>query len=130
MTDKTPLQQLAEWQELSEFFHSTYKKELISPENTLTLSVDSCRDFLMSNYTLRAKCKINGTEIVEEETFCALDDRDGTLAIKTVEKMMASLANRITQGLVGEACRALLTQPDYSGLGEKVKEGLKSRVSQ
>ena len=130
MTDKTPLQQLAEWQELSEFFHSTYKKELICPENTLTIVVDSYKDVLRDNYTLRAKCKINGTEIVEEETFCALDDRDGTLAIKTVEKMMASLANRITQGMVEETCRALLTQPNYDGLGQMVKDGLTSRARQ
>lgn len=33
MTDKTPLQQLAEWQELSEFFHSLYTKDLKDAEN-------------------------------------------------------------------------------------------------
>ena len=129
MTDKTPLQQLAEWQELSEFFHSTYKKELISPENTLTIAVDSHRDVITNEYTLRVKCKINGEEIVEEETFCALDDLDGTLGKKTVEKMAANLANRITQELVAEMCRLLLTQPDYNGLGERLKDGFRSRFT-
>jgi hypothetical protein len=130
MTDKTPLQQLAEWQELSNFFHSTHRKELICPENTLTLVVDSYEDVLMGNCILGAKCKINGEEIVKEETFCVWDDHDGTLAIKTVEKMMASLANRITQGLVEETCRVLLTQPNYDGLGQMVKDGLISRARQ
>lgn len=122
--EKSPLQSLKEWQELSEFFHSTYKKDLISPENTLTIAVDSCRDVIMNNYTLRAKCKINGEEIVEEETFCAWVDPDGTLAIRIVEKMVANLSNRITRGLMEEMYHVLLAKPDYNGLGGRLKDEL------
>jgi hypothetical protein len=130
MTDKTPLQQLSEWQELSEFFHSAYKKELICPENTLTIVVDYYKDVLMDNFILGAKCKINGEEIVKEETFCVRDDYDGTLAIKTVEKLMASVANHITKGLVEETCHALLTQPYHNVIGQMLKDGFRSRVNQ
>ena len=74
MTDKTPLQQLAEWQELSEFFHSLYTKDLVAPVNSLSVAVDYWRNPMAfdRNCTLRARWKLNEKETTRDVTFQCL----------------------------------------------------------
>jgi hypothetical protein len=118
MTDKTPLQQLAEWQELSEFFHSLYTKDLAAPENSLSVAVDYWRNPVAfdRNCTLRARWKLNEKETTRDITFSMLESEmnNGASVVEAVKKLAASIAEDVTKGLEEEMLRFLVQNDQYN----------------
>ena len=118
MTDKTPLQQLTEWQELSEFFHSLYTKDLFAPENSLSVAVDHWRDPMAfdKSFTLRARWKLNGKETTRDITFSMLgfEMSNGAPVVEAVKKLAASIAEDVTKGLEEEMLRFLVQNDQYN----------------
>jgi hypothetical protein len=118
MTDKTPLQQLQEWQELSEFFHSLYTKDLFAPENSLSVAVDHWMDPMAfdKSFTLRARWKLNGKETTRDITFSMFDSEmsNGTPVVEAVKKLAASIADDVTKGLEEEMLRFLVQNDQYN----------------
>lgn len=118
MTDKTPLQQLAEWQELSEFFHSLYTKDLVAPENSLSVAVDHWNNPMAFNesFTLQARWKLNGKETTRDITFSKFESEmsNGTPVVKAVKKLAASIAEDVTKGLEEEMLRFLVQNDQHN----------------
>lgn len=118
MTDKTPLQQLTEWQELSEFFHSLYTKDLVAPENSLSVAVDLWMDPMAfdKSFTLGARWKLNGKETARDITFSMFDSEmsNGTPVVEAVKKLASSIAKDVTKGLEEETLRFLVQNDQHN----------------
>ena len=118
MTDKTPLQQLTEWQELSDYYLSLYTKDLVAPENSLSVAVDHWRNpsIIDRNCTLRARYKLNGKETTRDVTFSTfeVEMNNGASVVEAVKKLAASIAEDVTKGLEGEMLRFLVQNDQYN----------------
>jgi|LakMenEpi03Aug12_release.lakeMendotaPanAssembly.Ray.scaffolds.fasta_scaffold06610_12 hypothetical protein len=118
MTDKSPLQQLTEWQELSDYYLSLYTKDLVAPENSLSVAVDHWHNtsVIINNCTLRARWKLNGKETTRDVTFSTsgIQANNGASAVEAVKKLAASIAEDVTKGLEEEMLRFLIQNDQYN----------------
>jgi hypothetical protein len=120
MTDKSPLQQLTEWQELSDYYLSLYTKDLVAPENSLSVAVDHWSNpiGIINNSTLRARWKLNGKETTRDVTFSTsgIQANNGASAVEAVKKLAASIAEDVTKGLEEEMLRFLVQNDQYNAV--------------
>jgi hypothetical protein len=116
MNEKTPLQQLQEWQELSDHFRALHPKGVVSPENTLSVGVEGYLEPLSRETTLEARWTLNGEKFTQSTTFYALGSeyKNGRCekSAEAVSKLAGLIAKDITRGLEEEMYRLLLSSPN------------------
>lgn len=116
MTEKTPLQQLQEWQVLSDHFRSLHMEGVVAPENSLSVSVGGHLDNLSRETTLEARWTLNGKKFTQSTTFSTLGSyrEDGRCekSAEAIAKLAELIAKDITRGLEAEMYRILLSGPN------------------
>ena len=115
MNEKTPLQQLQEWQELSDHFRTLHTKDFVAPENSLSVGVEGYLDPFSRETTLRARYTLNGEKFSQSTTFSAVlsEYKNGRCEkfAEAVSRLAGLIAKDITRGLEEEMFRILLSDP-------------------
>jgi hypothetical protein len=116
MNEKTPLQQLQEWQELSDHFRTLHTKGVAAPENSLSVGVEGYLDPLSRETTLEAGWTLNGKKFTRSTTFSTIlsEYKNGRCekSAEAIAKLAESIAKDITRGLEEEMYRLLLSSPN------------------
>ncbi len=116
MNEKTPLQQLQEWQELSDHFRTLHTKGVAAPENSLSVGVEWYLDPLSRETTLEAGWTLNGKKFTQSTTFSTIlsEYKNGRCeeSAEAVSRLAGLIAKDVTKGLEEEMYRLLLSSPN------------------
>lgn len=111
--EKSPLTSLKEWEELLEYVREQHSSHLVTPENSLNIAIDSCKDSLNRTQTIAARWSLNGFSRDAQVEFDYVMATIDPLTRNPVDDLVDKITDPLKVELKGEIYKKLIANDHY-----------------